>query len=218
MVGALHQSSLSHDKRFLNSYAVLLPWPHHHLCRSYLCMQSENASETYWTDEVKYWKSKDREQEFYLIWWCVKRNVVYFDEGILRTSVTLTGTSLWIRTLPRRVGQRDVSRLPLFLLVYQQSTERNLSPDAKDVSAHYLAALRPRGTKVTASNLTCRDGNLSDTLNNLLMQKLKGLSVSLGGGEESRALDNGADVQDAGLCPSAEGRQTAEEGRWQSAF
>lgn len=172
----------------------------------------------FWTDEVKYWKSKDREQEFYLIWWCIKRNVLYFDEGILHASVTLTGTSLWIRTLPRRVGQRDVSRLPLFLPVYQQSTERNLSPYAKDVSAHYLVSLHPRGTKVTASNLTCRDGNLSDTLNNLLMQKLKGLSVSLGGGEESRALDNGADVQDAGLCPSAEGRQSAEEGRWQSAF
>lgn len=59
--------------------------------------------------------------------------------------------------------------------------------------------------KVTASNLTCRDGNLSDTLNNLLMQKLKGLSVSVGGGEESRTRDNGADVQNAGFCPSAEG-------------
>lgn len=64
---------------------------------------------------------------------------------------------------------------------------------------------------MTASNLTCRDGNLSDTLNNLLMQKLKGLSVSLGGKEESRVLDNGADVQEAGLCPSAEGRRTAGE-------
>lgn len=65
--------------------------------------------------------------------------------------------------------------------------------------------------KVTASNLTCRDGNLSDTLNNLLMQKLKGLSVSVGGGEESRALDNGADVQNAGFCPLAEGCRTEAE-------
>lgn len=42
------------------------------------------------------------------------------------------------------------------------------------------------GMKVTAPNLTWRDGNLSDTVNNLLMQKLKGLSVSLGGGERRR--------------------------------
>lgn len=47
-------------------------------------------------------------------------------------------------------------------------------------------SLRPLGMKVTAPNLTRRDGNLSDTLNNLLMQKLKGLSVSLGGGEGRR--------------------------------
>lgn len=39
---------------------------------------------------------------------------------------------------------------------------------------------------MTASNFTCRDGNLSDTLNNLLMQKLKGLSLSLGGLGRSR--------------------------------
>lgn len=64
---------------------------------------------------------------------------------------------------------------------------------------------------MTASNLTCRDGNLPDTLNNLLMQKLKGLSVSVGGGEEFRELDNGADVQNAGFCPSAEGCRTAVE-------
>lgn len=44
-------------------------------------------------------------------------------------------------------------------------------------------SLRLLGTKVTGPNLTRRDGNLSDTPNNLLMQKLKGLSVSLGGGE-----------------------------------
>lgn len=71
--------------------------------------------------------------------------------------------------------------------------------------------------KVTASNLTCRDGNLSDTLNNLLMRKLKGLSVSVGGGEESGAPENGADVQNAGLFvlqPKAAGRQrNRTEGR-----
>lgn len=66
--------------------------------------------------------------------------------------------------------------------------------------------------KVTAPNLTWRDGNLSDILNNLLMQKLKGLSVSLGGREESRVAYNGADIQKTGICPLAEGHQTA--GAW----
>lgn len=47
-------------------------------------------------------------------------------------------------------------------------------------------SLRLPGMNVTAPNLTRRDGNLSDTPNNLLMQKLKGLSVSLGGGEGRR--------------------------------
>lgn len=62
--------------------------------------------------------------------------------------------------------------------------ERNLDLDTKDVSAHYLVSLCLIGMKVTAPNLTCSDGNLSDTPNNPLMQKLKGLSVSLGGREE----------------------------------
>lgn len=103
-------------------------------------------------------------------------------------------------------------KLPSFIFTWiSAEPERNLCPHAKDVSAHYLVSLRPSGMKVTGSNLTCRDGNLSDTLNNLLMQKLKGLSVSVGGGEASRAPDNGADVQNAGFCPSAEGRRTAVE-------
>lgn len=61
---------------------------------------------------------------------------------------------------------------------------------------------------MTAPNLTWRDGNLSDTLNNLLMQKAKGLSVSLGGRKESRVVYNGVDIQKTGICPSAEGHQT----------
>lgn len=72
--------------------------------------------------------------------------------------------------------------------------ERNVNLNTEDVSAHYLVSLCLRGMKVTAPNLTWRDGNLSDTLNNLLMQKLKGLSVSLGGRKESRMAHNGADV------------------------
>lgn len=64
----------------------------------------------------------------------------------------------------------------------------------KDVSAHYLNSLWLLGMEVTAPNLTWRDGNLSDTLNNLLMQKLKGLSVSPGGREESTVAYNGADI------------------------
>ena len=87
--------------------------------------------------------------------------------------------------------------------------ERNVNLETEDVSAHYLDSLWLIGMKVTASNLTWRDGNLSDTLNNLLMQKLKGLSVSLGGREESRVAYNGADVQKTGICP-AEGHQTIE--------
>lgn len=42
------------------------------------------------------------------------------------------------------------------------------------------------------------------------MRKLKGLSVSVGGGEESGAPENGADVQNAGLFvlqPKAAGQQ-----------
>lgn len=59
-----------------------------------------------------------------------------------------------------------------------------------------------RGMKVTAPNLTWRDGNLSDTANNLLMQKLKGLSVSLGGVRAAkRSVYNGADIQTTGFCP-----------------
>lgn len=73
--------------------------------------------------------------------------------------------------------------------------ETNINPETKDVSAHYLVSLCLLGMKVTATNLTWRDGNLSDTLNNLLMQKLKGLSVSLGGREESRVVNNGTDIQ-----------------------
>lgn len=88
--------------------------------------------------------------------------------------------------------------------------ERNVNPQTKDVSAHYLVSLWLLGMKVTASNLTWGDGNLSDTLNNLLMQKLKGLSVSLGGREESRVAYNEADNQKTGICPSAEGHQTTE--------
>lgn len=42
---------------------------------------------------------------------------------------------------------------------------------------------------------------MSDTLNNLLMQKLKGLSVSLGGREESTVAYNGADIKKTGICP-----------------
>lgn len=72
--------------------------------------------------------------------------------------------------------------------------ERNVNPETKDVSAHYLDSLWLLGMKMTASNLTRRDGNLSDTLKNLLMQKLKGLSVSLGGREESKVGYNGADI------------------------
>lgn len=64
--------------------------------------------------------------------------------------------------------------------------------------------------KVTAPNLTWKDGNLSDTMNNLLMQKLKGLSVSLGGSEESQGAYNGADIQKTGICLLAEGQQTTE--------
>lgn len=86
--------------------------------------------------------------------------------------------------------------------------ERNVNLETKDVSAHYLASLWLLGMKVTATNLTWRDGNLSDTLNNLLMQKLKALSVSLGGREESRAAYNGSDIHKTGICPSAEGHQT----------
>lgn len=89
--------------------------------------------------------------------------------------------------------------------------ERDVNPETKDVSAHYLDPLwLLLGMKVTAPNLTRRDGNLSDTLNNLLMQKLKGLSVSLGGREESRVAYNGADIQETGICPSAGGHQTPE--------
>lgn len=87
---------------------------------------------------------------------------------------------------------------------------RNVNPETKDVSVHYLVSLCLLGMKVTAPNLTWRDGNLSDTLNNLLMQKLKGLSVSLGGREESRVAYNEADIQKTGFCPSAEGHQTTE--------
>lgn len=79
----------------------------------------------------------------------------------------------------------------------------NVDPETKDVSAHYPDSLWLLGMKVTALNLTRRDGNLSDTLNNLLMQKLKGLSVSLGGREESRVAYNGADIQKTGICPLA---------------
>lgn len=88
--------------------------------------------------------------------------------------------------------------------------ERNLELDTKDVSAHYLGSLCLIGMKVTAPNLTCSDGNLSDTPNNPLMQKLKGLSVSLGGREESRVVHNGADIQNTGCCPSPDGQRTAE--------
>lgn len=73
--------------------------------------------------------------------------------------------------------------------------ETNINPETRGVSAHYLVSLCLLGMKVTATNLTWRDGNLSDTLNNLLMQKLKGLSVSLGGREESRVVNNGTDIQ-----------------------
>lgn len=72
--------------------------------------------------------------------------------------------------------------------------ERNANSDTKDVSAHYLNSQLLLGMKVTAPNLTWRDSNLSDTPNNLLMQKLKGLSVSLGGKGESNVEHNGADV------------------------
>lgn len=117
--------------------------------------------------------------------------------------------------IPRMTGGRARSFKTSFIFTsISAEPERNLSPDAKDVSAHYLVSLRPRGMKVTASNLTCRDGNLSDTLNNLLMQKLKGLFSLAARGEESRVLDNGADVQNAGFCPSAKGRRTTEEQRW----
>ena len=92
--------------------------------------------------------------------------------------------------------------------------ERNVNPETKDVSAHYLVSLWLLGMKVTAPNLTWRDGNLSDTPNNLLMQKLKGLSVSLGGTEESRVAYNGADIQKTGICPSAKGHQTTETQRY----
>lgn len=88
--------------------------------------------------------------------------------------------------------------------------EGNVNTETKDVSAHYPDSLWLLGMKVTAPNLTWRDGNLSDTLNNLLMQKLKGLSVSLGGREESRVAYNGADIQKTGICPSALGHQTTE--------
>lgn len=88
--------------------------------------------------------------------------------------------------------------------------EGNVNPGTKAVSAHYLVSLCLLGMKVTGPNLTWRDGNLSDTLNNLLMQKLKGLSVSLGGIEESRVVYNGADIQKTGFCPSAQGHQTTE--------
>lgn len=78
------------------------------------------------------------------------------------------------------------------LLVLEQ--ERHVNLKTKDVSAHYLNSLWLLGMKVTAPNLTWRDGNLSDTLNNLLMQKLKGLSVLLGGREDSTGAYNGADI------------------------
>lgn len=179
-------------------------------------MQVGNAIQTHWIDEVKYWKS-DHGGHFarHFSWFdgALKCNTLCLNERILHTSITLlTGTGLWIWT-PRMTGGTVWSFKASFIFtsISAECGERSPSPDARDVSAHYLVPLRQRDTKVTASNLTCRDGNLSDTLNNLLMQKLKGLSVSLGGREESRVLDNGADVQDAGLCPSAEGRRTAEE-------
>lgn len=93
-------------------------------------------------------------------------------------------------------------------IVSAPEQERNVKSETKDVSAHYLDSLWLLGMKVTGPNLTWRDGNLSDTLNNLLMQKLKGLSVSLGGREESRGAYNGDDIQTTGICPSAEGHQT----------
>lgn len=85
-------------------------------------------------------------------------------------------------------------KFTLRVIVPAPEQERNVSPRTKDVSAHYLDSLWLLGMKMTAPNLTRRDGNLSDKLNNLLMQKLKGLSVSLGGREESKVAYNEADV------------------------
>lgn len=127
------------------------------------------------------------------------------------TTRTSSGTEATTLTPSMMAGTARRFKTSFLFTCTSAEPERNLCPHAKDVSAHYLVSLCPWAMKVTASNLTCRDGNLSDTLNNLLMQKLKGLSVSAGGGEESRALDNRADVQNAGFCPSAEDRQTAAE-------
>lgn len=99
-----------------------------------------------------------------------------------------------------------------FRLLYRYSTSQRTrekcQSETKDVSAHYPDSLWLLGMKVTAPNSKWGDGNLSDTLNNLLMQKLKVLSVSLGGGEESRVAYNEADTQKTGICPSAGGHQT----------
>lgn len=112
------------------------------------------------------------------------------------------------------MGERGLSLQDVYLLWrYSRPApeqEENVNPETKDVSAHYLVSLCLLGMKVTAPNLTWRDGNLSDTLNNLLMQKLKGLSVSLGGRGESRGAYNGADIQKTGICLSAEGHQNTE--------
>lgn len=61
--------------------------------------------------------------------------------------------------------------------------EWNVNPGVQRRLGSLPRWLRLLGTKVTGPNLTRRDGNLSDTPNNLLMQKLKGLSVSPGGGQ-----------------------------------
>lgn len=91
-------------------------------------------------------------------------------------------------------GWRLKSYIYFTSIVPAPEQERNVNPETKDVSACYLDSLWLLGMKVTAPNLTRRDGNLSDTLNNLLMQKLKGLSVSLGGREDSKVGYIGADI------------------------
>lgn len=111
------------------------------------------------------------------------------------------------RSVRRAQDARLTFTLPVF---YWVQNKRNVNPWTRDISAHYPDSLWLLGMKVTAPNLKWRDGNLSDKLNNLLMHKLKGLSVSVGGREESRVEYNGPDIQKTGICPSALGHETTE--------